>query len=120
MNYMKKVGISLLYFFGFVVVATLFMTILNYFNLIGKSIVSIFQIIIPILSIIISGYIFGKKCLKKGWIEGLKLSLIIIIILIILNVILKNNFQLKNLIYYFILMFSCTIGSIIGINKRTK
>lgn len=108
----------MLYFLGIILVSTLLVTVLNYFNLIGKSIVSVLEIVIPIISIIVSGFIFGKKSSKKGWIEGLKLSLFIVVILILLNLILKNGIQFKNFIYYFILMFSCVIGSIIGINKN--
>ena len=56
---------------------------------------------------------------QKGWLEGLKLSLIIIVILMLFNYLgLGNKFAIKNLIYYLILMISAIFGSMVGINKK--
>lgn len=120
MNYFKKIGFSFLYFFGILVVLTLLLTIFNYFSWFNNQFISIFEISIPIISIVISGFQFGKKSNQNGLIEGVKIGLLIIITLLILNFIFKNSISFKNIIYYIILLLSCTVGSIIGINRKKE
>lgn len=119
MNYLKNIGISLLYIIGCIVVSTMLITIMNYFNILTGTALSISKIFICVLSLFIGGFVIGKKSSKKGWLEGLKLSLIFLILLILFNYLgLGNTPQLKNLIYYLIIIVSCIFGSIIGINKK--
>ena len=121
MNYLKNIGISMLYIIGFILVLTLLSTALNYFNIIGKNTITVLKIIIPIISLFIGGYYIGKKSNKKGWLEGLKLSLIFSVILIIFNYLgFDNSFEIKNILYYLIIIISCIFGSMIGISKNPK
>ena len=121
MNYLKKTGISLLYIIGFILILTFLITLLNYFNIISKNVVSVFKIIIPIVSLFIGGFIIGKKSSKKGWLEGLKLSLIFLFIFILFNYLgLKNNIEFKNLLYYLIIITSTCFGSMLGINYNKE
>lgn len=102
-----------------ILVLTLIITTFNYFNLIGSKIVSILKIIIPILAFMIGGYIIGKRSLSKGWLAGLKLGLMFLIILILFNILgLNHKFKFFDLIYYLILLGSSMFGSMIGINRR--
>ncbi len=119
MNYLKKAGISLLYIIGIMLIMTLFITLLNYFSIIGGKALTTFKIITCILSLFVGGFIIGKKSDKKGWIEGIKLSLIFLVLLILFNYLgLGKTPQLKNLIYYSIIITSCVFGSMIGINFK--
>lgn len=119
MDYLKKVGIALLYIIGIIMVATMLITIFNYFNIITGTILSISKIIICVISLFVGGFVIGRKSSKKGWLEGLKLSLIFLILLMLFNYLgLGKTPQLKNLIYYLIIIISCIFGSIIGINKK--
>lgn len=119
MNYLKKVGISLLYIIGIILVTTFLITILNYFNIISGMALTISKILICIISLFVGGVVIGRRSSKKGWLEGLKLSLIFLVLLILFNYLgLGNTPQLKNLIYYLIIIVSCIFGSIIGINKK--
>lgn len=121
MNYLKNIGISMLYIIGFILVLTLLSTALNYFNIIGKNTITVLKIIIPIISLFIGGYYIGKKSNKKGWLEGLKLSLIFSVILIIFNYLgFDNSFEIKNILHYLIIIISCIFGSMIGISKNPK
>ena len=120
MIYLKKIGTALIYFYGIIIIGSLIITLLNYFNLINSNFVSILEMFLSIIGMIISGFIIGKNSKNKGFIEGLKLGLITILMFIILNLILNNTFEFKSLIYYFILLFSSIIGSIIGINRNIK
>lgn len=117
MNYIKNISISFLYIIGVTIVLTFIMTLLNYFNIITGSVLTITKIIITFIAIFIGGFIIGKKSKTKGWLEGIKLGIIIIIILSIINfLILRVNFEFKIILYDIIILFSCTFGSIIGIN----
>lgn len=119
MNYLKKVGIALLYIIGIIVVMTMLITLFNYFNIITGTALTISKILICIISMFVGGVVIGRRSTKKGWLEGLKLSLIFIVLLILFNYLgLGNAPQLKNLIYYLIIIVSCIFGSIIGINKK--
>lgn len=118
MNYLKKVGIGLLYTIIPILVLTFIVTLLHYFGIINKGVLTILEIIIPSISLFIGGFQVGKKSKQKGWLEGIKFSLIIFIIMIILNLIFKNYLEFKNILYYLILFSLCTIGSMMGINKK--
>ncbi len=102
-----------------ILVLTLLTTIFNYFNLIGPKIMAILKIIIPVLAFVIGGFIIGKRSPSKGWLAGLKLGLMFLIILILFNILgLNHKFKIADLIYYLILLGSTMFGSMIGINKR--
>lgn len=121
MKYAKDLGISLLFIIGSLLILTLLITFLNYFNLFSNSLVSVFKIIIPIVSLFIGGFLMGKKSSKKGWLEGLKLSLVFTVLLILFNILgLRNKIELKNILYYVIIIVSCIFGGMLGINKNSS
>lgn len=118
MNYLKNLGISIIYILSFMLGLTFIFTLLNYIGLLNNTTINIIKIIIPIVSMFIGGFIIGKKTGKKGWLEGLKLSLIFLVILTLFNYLgLKSTFSLKVIIYYLILIISTMFGSIVGVNK---
>lgn len=119
MNYLKKIGISVLWIIGSLLISTFLITFLNYFNIISDKIISIFKILIPIISLFIGGYITGKRSKSKGWLEGLKLGFIFSILIIIFNFLaFDSSFKLKYLLFYLIIIISSILGSMIGINKK--
>ena len=121
MEYIKKLGISFLFLFSSFIILTMIMTIFSYFNILGDKTTNIFKIIIPIISLFIGGFYIGKKSMKKGWLEGLKLSIICSIIIIIINYLVYSSpFESKNILYYIILIASSVLGSMIGINFKQK
>ena len=115
---MKKLAISLIYIVSSILVLTLLFTLINYFNVINDKTMSIFKIIIPIISLFIGGIYLGLNTKFKGFCNGLKLGLVFIFIMIILNIIFISNFELKNILYYLILLITTTLGSMIGINIK--
>lgn len=118
MNYLKKLGISMIYILSFILGLTFIFTLLNYIGILNNTAINIIKIIIPVISMFIGGFIIGKKTGKKGWLEGLKLSLIFLIILTLFNYLgLKSTLSLKVIIYYLILIISTMFGSIVGVNK---
>ncbi|MBP3461508.1 MAG: TIGR04086 family membrane protein [Bacilli bacterium] len=119
MNYIKNVSFSILYIIGFILILTFILTLFSYFNIFSDKLVSIFKILIPIISLFIGGYYLGKRSNKKGWLEGLKLGFIFLVLLIIFEFLaLDIDFKIKNIIYYLIIISSTSFGSIIGINKN--
>ena len=72
--------------------------------------------LLSILSFFIGGIYIGKKTNNKGYIAGLKLSLIMIILFLILSLIF-NNLKVTRIIYFIITTICITFGSMIGINK---
>jgi putative membrane protein (TIGR04086 family) len=114
--YLKALGYTASGILGLVLI----LTVLHYFNLVGDKFVDISKLIISILSVIMGGYIIGRSSDKKGWLEGIKFGAILIVILTLLTLIFSIGFEMKTLVYYFILIFSATIGSMIGINIKGK
>lgn len=118
MKYLKKISLNIIYTIIFFIVLSLLLTTFNYFNIINYQTLAICKIIIPILTLLFGGLLMGKKATKNGWLEGLKISLIIIGILVILAISI-GEFEPKKLTFFLILIISGIFGSIIGINKNT-
>lgn len=112
-NYLK----STLYTLSTILIGTILITILNYFNILNGIPLKIIMLLIPIISIFIGSFKLGKKSTKKGYIEGLKYGIIWTILLTIINLIIKN-FTLLSIIYYIILILISTLSGSLGINKK--
>lgn len=121
MNYIKLLGKSFIYIISILVVSTILVTLLNFINLFGPKLMTISKIIIPVVSLFVGGFIVGKNSKQKGWLEGLKLNLIVLGLLLIINyLILKQNWDFRNIIFYLILTASTIFGSMVGINKKVE
>ena len=113
----KNIITSLLYFFLIIIISTIFLTIFNYFNILNDKLIAILKLLIPIISILISSFILGKKTNKKGYIEGLKLGLIVISIFTAITLLLKE-LSIKSIIYHIIILLTSILGSMLGINNN--
>ena len=114
-SYFKVILIGLLFMVGF----AFLLSILQYFNLFYGKASEVFMFIYMAILFFIIGFLVGKKATHKGYLEGIKISLSLIFILIVINVLFyQTGFSLERTIYYFILILSSTMGSMIGINKK--
>lgn len=114
-SYFKVILIGLL----FMIVFAFLLSILEYFNLFYGKVSEVFMFIYMAILFFIIGFLVGKKATHKGYLEGIKISLSLIFILIVINVLFyQAGFSLERTIYYFILILSSTLGSMIGINKQ--
>lgn len=114
-SYFKVILIGLL----FMIVFAFLLSILEYFNLFYGKVSEIFMFIYMAILFFIIGFLVGKKATHKGYLEGIKISLSLIFILIVINVLFyQTGFSLERTIYYFVLILSSTMGSMIGINKQ--
>ena len=94
---MKKYFKSLGYTFSLMIILSLIVTILNYVGLANGLFFNILKLIIPIVSIFVGGLIIGINSKEKGWLNGLKIGIIVIA------------------------LFALTIfGSMIGISKNSE
>lgn len=119
MKFIKNSLFSIIFIIISLIVLTFILTLFSYFNIFNDKTVSIFKIIIPIISLLIGGYYIGKNSNEKGWLEGLKLSIVFIILLIIFNLIFfKQGINIKNILYYIIMTISTIFGSMIGISMK--
>ena len=113
----KSIGISII----LLLILTFIITLLNYINLINIKLVTAFSYITPFISFFIGGLLLGKTSTNKGWLEGIKFGLIIIILLFIFNYLAFNQgFNISNIILYIITLISSIIGSMIGINLKNS
>lgn len=121
MKYLKQLSKTILIMILILIGSTFFITLLNYINIIGSGFLSILKIAIIIITLFIGGYIIGHVSPKKGWLEGLKLSLIFCTLLTLFSILgFHNNLEWKHLLYYVILIISCMVGGMIGINKNNQ
>lgn len=115
MKYLKSLGL----FIGSFLISNIIISILSYFELLNPTIIEILKILVIISSCIISSIYLGLKSSKKGYLEGLKLGGIIIVILTLLTLILKPiTFNKFTWLYYLIILGLEVLGSTIGINKK--
>lgn len=119
MLFLKNGSKSLLISIVLTLILTFFITLLNYINLINLNIVNIFSYIVPFISFFIGAFLLGKNSISKGWLEGIKLGLICIIILFIFNFLAFNEgYTIQNIILYSIILVSNILGGMIGINTK--
>ena len=119
MKYLKNILTCFGIVIASIMVLSFIMTVFSFFNILNDSVTSIFKILIPIISLLMSGIVMGRNSTKKGWLEGLKLGLLVSLLIMLFNMLgLKNSFKISNLLFYTILTFSSIVGSMIGISAK--
>lgn len=118
---LKNIGISFGFILGSIFGFTLLATLLHYLNWIGSKTLSVIEIIIPLLALFLGGFQMGKRSKQKGWLEGLKIGGIFLIVLILFQYLgLQIHFSVKTILFYILIMVSSVFGSMLGINKRKE
>lgn len=116
-SYLKHIGFTLLS----ILISLLLISTLYYFNIIGSGFMKYLRLLIILLNIFISSYILGKHSEKNGYLEGLKLGGIIILIFFVISIIFfRDYFQMRLIFYDFIIVFVSVFGSMVGISKNDK
>ena len=118
MTYLKKYGLRLLYTIISIVVSLALVSTLYYFNIISINTYKILKIIVLLINIFISSLILGRKAKNKGYLEGIKFAAIIIVLFLLTTLLTNNSMELKVIIYYLIILFTSTLGSMVGISKK--
>ncbi len=97
--------------------------ITSFLNLIGvnSTITNLLIFIFNISLFFIFGLKNGKKASNKGYLAGLKIGGLFLLILIIISLFTsKNIFSLSTFIYYLVLILASTLGGSLGINKKSE
>ncbi len=117
MKYLK----TMIFMISMLLILNLISTILYYFNIISSNVNTILKYIIFIVTFISSGIYIGRRSNKRGFIEGLKISIITIILFFLISIIFGYKINIMQIIYYLICMIIIVFGSVIGINfKKVK
>lgn len=118
---MKKYLIPVMVNIGVMLIGTLISSILYYFNLTSDKINGIMLYLISFASIFVGSMMLAKELKYKGLITGLFYFLFWFIISIFISfVIFKCPFDIKNIIYYLVLLAFSLLGSIIGKNIQKE
>ena len=120
MKNLQKYGKTILIFLGILLVFSLILTLLNMTHILFTKGTDTFIFIGMILTLFFIGFFWGRHAEKKGYLEGLKIGACLILILILINLIFyRTGFSLERIIYYIVLILSSTLGSMLGINKKS-
>ena len=120
MSYFKNLA-KIFFLVLFIMMIFIFLnTLLYYFDIISFHFYSILKFINPIFSFMIGSFLLGRKASKKGWLEGLKLGGIFLLLFFIITSILKNHITIRFVIYDLLLLLSAMLGGMIGINKKKE
>ncbi len=115
-NYLKAFTITII----IIIISSLIISLLYNYDLINDKIYTTLKMIIPTASILIGGIYIGRRSTNKGYLEGIKSSLIYLIFSFIISFILNSGISLNIIIYYIIMIISSSFGSMIGILKQKK
>lgn len=119
METLKKYIISIAISIGLILIFALFLNILNYFDILNKNLYKGILVLFLVISIASGSYNLGYNSKEKGYLNGIYFGIAISTLFIILSVLFKENVTISSFIYYLIIVITSTIGSTIGINKRT-
>lgn len=112
----KEVGFYLL----FLVLLTFLTSLINLLG-VNSTITNLFLFIFNGIAFFILGFKNGLRSKDKGFLAGIKVGLILLIILFIVNIFLSQKMvSLALLIYYLVLILSSTLGGMLGINKKKE
>ncbi len=115
-NYLKSIIIFLLS----LIVYLFIITTLAYFNVISYKVVSVTSFIFITLLFMYNGFMMGKISDAKGYLSGLIIGGVNILLVVLLALILRCFPGIKSLIYFLVLMLSSTLGGMFGINFKRK
>lgn len=116
LNYLKYIGIFIL----FMIIIALITSLINLTGL-NTSLINKFSIILTALSFFIISAMASKSLKDKGYILGIKLGLLFVILMVLINFIFfKSSFSIDRLIYYIILIISGILGGSFGKNLKIK
>ncbi len=119
MFYIKKLIQTLGVFLISTMILVFLITLFYYFDVFSNNIYNIFKFIIPSLTLLISTILFGKQAEKKGWLEGIKIGGVVILLFLTLSSLVNgSDFSLRMMIYYIILLLISAVGGMIGINRK--
>ena len=120
MNLLKKYLIGIGLILGIIILLSLITSLLNYFSIVPNSLFKWLKLIIPIISFLVGGFYIGKYTNNKGYLEGIKIGAIFVVIMFLFSILGFSTFKWTMLLYYIILILSSMLGAMIGINRKKE
>lgn len=117
MNNIKKYLVSTGFTLGSIIIFTILISILNYFELLNDSVINILKLVITAISPLIGGVYIGSHSERNGYQNGIKFGIIFSIICFILALFFRMISWGFIILFIIAIVFSM-IGSMIGINNR--
>lgn len=115
LNISKKIGIYLVIFLSIM----LLLATISYFTNISISVINVLIFILMIVILFIVGLNIGKRKESKGLLRGLLGGLIIAFVFYLISGFIDTfKLDMNKLIYYLTLILTCSLGSIISVNKK--
>ena len=115
-NTLKKIGFYII----FLILVTFLCSLLNLIG-VNSTVTNLILFIFNAVLFLIYGFKFGVKAKKQGYLAGLKIGVILIIILFIINIVIsQKTFSISMIIYYLILLLCSTLGGMLGISKKKE
>ena len=118
MEIIKKYSFRFLYTILSIVISLLLITTLYHFNIISSNIYQSLKLIILLVNILISGIILGKKATSKGYLEGIKLGIFMILLCFLITLVTGQELKIRLLLYDSMILITSILGGMIGINKK--
>ena len=103
-----------------IIILTFIFGTLSYFNIINDQISSTIILTCFFISLFIICYNLGRKKEKNGYIEGIMFGTFISLLFFVIRIIFRLKITKVKLLYYLFIIIISTIGSVLGINKKTK
>ncbi|EEL49182.1 MULTISPECIES: TIGR04086 family membrane protein [Bacillus cereus group] len=104
-------------------VTSMIVALLLKFTNISEGTLTVTLFIFAILSMLISGFVAGKKAQGKGWLVGLTTGITFTILVFLVSYLgFSNSLSKSQFLYQLALMGASTLGGIFGVNmtKRTN
>lgn len=102
----------------FIILLVFLCSILNLMG-VNSTITNLLILLFNIGAFLFFGIKTGKKATSKGYIAGLKVSGMLLLVLFIINLFtMRKVFSISTIIYYLILLLSGVFGGMLGINKK--
>lgn len=117
---MKKYIKSFGRIIALMLVVTLILSLLYYFNVISDKIYSYLELIFIILILYFNSMRLGRSVSQYSVLEGVKIGGGFVLLCIILNMIFEHKFNINLLVYYLLIFLVPILGSMKKKNKKSK
>lgn len=100
-----------------ILIVTLLLTTFYYYDLISTDTYKFLKIGTLIITLLLNGIVIGKNSIKNGYLDGIKLGVMLILFCTLVTIV-NKSISIKLILYNIIILLTTTFGSIIGINTK--
>lgn len=116
MSFLKNCGFGCLYSFISIFLLTFVLTFFSYIDFVNSGWFIFFMIFNLVFSIFLGGFVVGKGSRCKGFLEGIKFGVIALLIISLINFMgFQSSFDMKFVMFSFIIIVSAMLGGMVGI-----